>query len=199
MMSLLWMIFGILCIPFIYQSITVHAQQQQQLPAIMDKCRQGLISSDTNTTDGYITLYEYEVFVNERYYKNCAEKLLSQNQLHNGRPLHYWRVIPVYKKVPLSIRYPNVVYHSIIHVLVYTPLISRMVIIVTIVFQYSIRRNMIGYSESVVRRIPLPSMINVIPFHRLWHRQPQITTITTLILAARFPYLPMRTNVPTQS
>jgi hypothetical protein len=64
--------------------MTVQAQQQQQqtpLDAMLEQCRQDLISSDTNTTDGYITLYEYEVFVNERYYKNCAKKVVVSESI----------------------------------------------------------------------------------------------------------------------
>ena len=63
--------------------MTIPSQQRQlqQLDSVLQKCRQELSSSDTNTTDGYLSLYEYEAFVNERYYKNCSEMIVVSESM----------------------------------------------------------------------------------------------------------------------
>lgn len=46
-------------------SFALSAQQQAQ-------CASELIATDVNVTDGYLSLSEYQVFVNARYYANCS-------------------------------------------------------------------------------------------------------------------------------
>ena len=61
---------------------SVDAQPSQQpLDASLTECFDDLISSDVNTTDGYISLYEYEVFVNARYYTNCSAKVIVSESI----------------------------------------------------------------------------------------------------------------------
>jgi hypothetical protein len=42
----------------------------------LEICQHYLSMSDTNISDGYLSLYEYETFVNIRYYTNCTIKVI---------------------------------------------------------------------------------------------------------------------------
>jgi hypothetical protein len=44
--------------------------------AHFDICMQDLLAADRNSTDGYLTLQEYEVFVNARYYAECEKNIV---------------------------------------------------------------------------------------------------------------------------
>jgi hypothetical protein len=50
-------------------------QVEDTTTAQLEQCRLDLVAADTNSTDGYLTLWEYETFVNQRYYVNCAARV----------------------------------------------------------------------------------------------------------------------------
>jgi hypothetical protein len=50
-------------------------QVEDTTTAQLEQCRLDLAAADTNSTDGYLTLWEYETFVNQRYYVNCAARV----------------------------------------------------------------------------------------------------------------------------
>jgi hypothetical protein len=59
---------------------TVHAQNDfdtnSSFPSYLDICSNDLLASDANATDGFLSLYEYEVFVNSRYYDDCKKDVV---------------------------------------------------------------------------------------------------------------------------
>jgi hypothetical protein len=50
-------------------------EEQEDAMVALEQCRLDLVAADTNRTDGYLTLWEYEAFVNQRYYTDCAARV----------------------------------------------------------------------------------------------------------------------------
>jgi hypothetical protein len=45
----------------------------------LEKCASDLLAADVNATDGYLSLTEYEAFVNERYYAQCETVVVAES------------------------------------------------------------------------------------------------------------------------
>jgi hypothetical protein len=75
--SIKWTIFVPFLLNFVWK---VSAQNDfvtnSSLPSYLDTCSDDLLASDANTTDGYLSLFEYEVFVNSRYYAECEKDII---------------------------------------------------------------------------------------------------------------------------
>jgi hypothetical protein len=87
--------YSILSVVIVYSilatSLLLNVVNTQQVEYMqLDTCLQELVSSDittfdnttsgttnsSNSSDGYISLYEYETFINERYYNNCSNNVI---------------------------------------------------------------------------------------------------------------------------